>query len=73
MFLACEFCGCEDTVDYNGGKNCVEAEWFECWCCGARYEIDADADFDGEGYRDCSTTGKMLARGELCRCPGQPK
>lgn len=54
-----------------GASDAVEEEWDDvegydlpatCKCdeCGARFEIDPDADFDGEDFRDCSTVGDRI-------------
>ena len=56
IFQPCALCRSPDTVneDWQGSDTAT------CEACGARYEIEPDADFDGESYRDCSTVGRRI-------------
>lgn len=68
----CPACGAEETVEYAylakpdlpegriARRFWPEPDCFECEECGARFEIDADADFNGERFVDCSTPGKRI-------------
>ena len=53
----CPKCKLEDALEY---ENDETRETFKCEECGARFEADADYDWTGDGYRDCSTPGKEL-------------
>ena len=55
-FQPCGACAAPDTVHEDGQGS----ETATCEACGARYEIEPDADFDGESYRDCSTVGRRI-------------
>ena len=69
MNAPCEACGWADTVEYDG-DTCL------CDACGARYEIDEDADWTGDHYQDTSGPGKRLnpelklEHGADCPCFG---
>lgn len=55
----CPACKLEDAVNEDGPLS----ETCTCEECGARFEIDADADYD-DGWKDCSTVGKRIDHGE---------
>lgn len=57
MFHPCLKCNADDTVDYDNEEAPKE---FVCVECGARFEIEHDADGGPEGYTDTSTPGKEL-------------
>lgn len=52
--MKCGWCGWDDMerVDYCDTWKCEE--------CGARFEVEHDADFDGESYVDCSGRGRCI-------------
>ena len=60
MSADCPGCGADDAVHYPDGCNAATATYCECEDCGARFEIDADADYDREAWHDCSTPGKRI-------------
>ena len=47
-------CQWDDTVEEESEEVC------RCQFCGARFEIDPDADFDGDHWSDCSTVGERI-------------
>ncbi len=52
----CPACSAEESVQQDGHLS----ETCTCEDCGARFEIDADADFNGDHFVDCSTVGKQI-------------
>ena len=62
ILQSCPRCYMPDSVEEDPSKDggWTLADTCTCAECGARFEIDADADYDGESYRDCSTVGKPL-------------
>lgn len=56
MQAECRNCTFTDTVEYEDETHdtCV------CCECGARYEVEHSADFDGQDWRDDSSPGKRL-------------
>lgn len=54
MNQPCPICEWEDSV-IDDDSACL------CESCGARFEIEADAELVGEDWRDCSTVGKRIA------------
>lgn len=66
LFQPCPVCKAPDTVNADADK---AGMWSPppdtCTCeeCGARFEIEPDADWTGDGYRDCSTVGKRIKTG----------
>ena len=56
LMQPCPKCGWDDTVNETGRLS----DTCRCDECGAVFEIDADADWDGEGYTDCSTVGQFI-------------
>lgn len=57
MFQECPACH-TDGVHSDGPYKST------CTCenCDAQFEIETDADFDGESYVDCSTVGERIDR-----------
>ncbi len=56
MFESCPACGAPDSVADDGPFS----ETCTCEDCGAQFEIEPDADCNGESYQDCSTVGKRI-------------
>lgn len=57
MMAKCRKCGWEDTVEY---EDDFTRRTCRCFECGARYEVDADYDNDGDGWRDGSWPGREI-------------
>lgn len=55
MQADCSKCGAEGSVDY-----VIETDVCSCEECGAMFEVEPDADFDGDHYVDASTPGREI-------------
>lgn len=55
MFQECPACGADGVSDDGPYK-----ETCTCDECGAQFRLEADADGDSEGYKDCSTVGDRI-------------
>ncbi|MCP3980802.1 MAG: hypothetical protein GY716_15990 [bacterium] len=68
MIENCPACLTGDSVEYRVPPKghpfydslYPEATHCRCAYCGARFEIEEDADFDGESYTDMSTPGRRI-------------
>jgi len=57
MLADCPKCAAEMAVEYEDEQT---MQTCRCAECGARFEVEADADFNGDHFVDCSTPGKEL-------------
>lgn len=61
MMAKCGQCGCGDSVE----RLEDDASVCECKACGARYEVEGDADYeDGWSWIDCSGPGNLIRPGD---------
>lgn len=67
MMADCEQCKAEGSVDYDedGPKRDGFALHCQCEVCGAVYEVDPSADFDGECFTDDSGPGRCIKHGTM--------
>lgn len=65
MCADCEVCGGKGTVGYAEGWEPDHGDPPYCACedCGARFEVEVDADYDGEKWVDGSSPGKRIFQG----------
>jgi len=62
MIAECPKCEGSLEYEYPAGKWGFRDDplAFKCEECRARFEIEEDADYNGENYVDCSTAGKEI-------------